>query len=98
MSNFNSSNFPQRPELQFRFAALKFKLMLLGKANFNPNQPRVPAGSPEGGNGRAPTGTRPTLFEPIFPRNVPCAIEQANSPGHPMSTTFIQMVPSRLVR
>jgi hypothetical protein len=29
--------------------ALAFRLALDGKANFNPNQPRVPRGRPDGG-------------------------------------------------
>ncbi|NGN43197.1 hypothetical protein G6N74_19175 [Mesorhizobium sp. CGMCC 1.15528] len=52
MSNWNSFDPRYQSQLRFQVAALKFKLGLLRtdlKANFNPNQPRVPTGNSEGG-------------------------------------------------
>ncbi|GLS31922.1 hypothetical protein SAMN04488498_102531 [Mesorhizobium albiziae] len=67
MPNFKDYR-PQFPsELRARLAALQFKAALLRlclKANFNPSQPRVPAGNAEGGQWTANTGGARTSLRP----------------------------------
>ncbi len=68
MSNWNSFDPRHQSQLRFQVAALKFKLGLLRadlKANFNPNQPRVPTGNPDGGQWTGGGGAGGGLAGPL---------------------------------